>query len=83
MAIKATRTLWPLYRRIWNEISMDYITDIPLTATGSRHLLVITDELEKDWCIPCRDLKAGSLAKLFCSITTPAAMTTVSHHTSD
>jgi hypothetical protein len=56
----------PVPERIWNEISMDYITDLPLTATGSRHLLVITDRLGKGLVlIPCRDLESGSLAKLF------------------
>lgn len=56
----------PVPERIWSEISMDYITDLPETKSGNRHLLVITDRLSKGVIfIPVPDLSGEMLAKEF------------------
>jgi hypothetical protein len=56
----------PVPDRVWSEISMDYITDLPMTNRGNRHLLVIVDRLGKGTVlIPCLDLEGETLARLF------------------
>ncbi len=54
----------PIPERIWSEISMDYITDLPPTARGNRHILVIVDRLSKGAIfIPCKDLTSETLSR--------------------
>jgi hypothetical protein len=54
----------PVPERIWSEISMDYITELPRTPKGNRHILVIVDRLSKGTIfIPCKDLTGETLAK--------------------
>jgi len=56
----------PVPMRIWSEISMDYITDLPLTKRGNRHILVIVDRLSKGvFFEPVPDLEGRTLAQRF------------------
>lgn len=56
----------PVSERIWSEISMDYITDLPLTGRKNKHMLVIVDRLGKGpLFIPCEDLEGETLARKF------------------
>jgi hypothetical protein len=54
----------PIPDRIWSEISMDYITDLPETKDGNKHVLVVVDRLLKHplW-IPMKDLEGETLAR--------------------
>lgn len=58
----------PIPDRVWSEISMDYITELPITERGNRHVLVITDRLAKGtiW-IPVPDLESATLARAMIS----------------
>lgn len=54
----------PVPSRPWQEISMDYITGLPLTPNGHRHILVIVDRLSKGMiAVPCKDLEGATLAQ--------------------
>lgn len=54
----------PVPSRPWQEISMDYITDLPCTESSNRHVLVIVDRLSKGIItVPCKDLDGNTLAK--------------------
>jgi transposase InsO family protein len=56
----------PVPERTWSEISMDYVTEMPATARGNRHILVITDRLSKGAIfIPVPDLEGNTLARKF------------------
>lgn len=56
----------PIPERIWSEISMDYITDLPITTKGHRHILLIVDRLSKGViAIPCKNVQSETLAKKF------------------
>ena len=56
----------PVPDRIWTEISMDYITEMPTTSKGKRHILVIVDRLSKGaFFISCKDLRSETLARKF------------------
>ena len=56
----------PIGERIWSEISMDYITELPLTGKKNKHMLVIVDRLGKGAIfIPCENLEGGTLARKF------------------
>jgi hypothetical protein len=56
----------PIPDRVWSEISMDYIVDLPRTKSGKRHILVITDRLGKGpMFIPCKNLEGKTLARKF------------------
>jgi transposase InsO family protein len=54
----------PVPDRMWSEISIDYVTDLPLTRNGHRHVLVVVDRLTKHplW-IPVKDLEGETLAR--------------------
>ena len=55
----------PLPERIWKEISMDFITDLP-ESDGNRHLMVVTDRLSKDVIlIPLHDLTVDTVVNAF------------------
>ena len=55
----------PLPDRIWKEISMDFITDLP-PSDGARNLMVVTDRLSKDVIlIPLPDLETSTVVKAF------------------
>ena len=55
----------PLPERIWKELSMDFITELPLSRSCT-NLLVITNRLSKDLVlIPMEDIEASSVAWVF------------------
>jgi transposase InsO family protein len=55
----------PLPDRIWKEISMDFVTDLPL-SNGYRNLMVVTDCLSKDVIlIPLPNLEVETVADAF------------------
>ena len=57
--------LLPLPERIWKEISIDFITDLP-ESDGNRHLMVVTDRLSKDVIlIPLHDLTVNTVVNAF------------------
>lgn len=56
----------PVPDRVWSEVSMDYITDLPKTKKGHQHILLIVDRLTKGCvAIACKDLKSETLANKF------------------
>jgi hypothetical protein len=55
----------PIPERIWSEISMDFIVELPLSQ-GCTSLLVITDRLSKGVILePCSSLDAEAVAETF------------------
>jgi hypothetical protein len=55
----------PLPDRIWKEISMDFVTDLPL-SNGYRNLMVVTHRLSKDVIlIPLPNLEVETVADAF------------------
>jgi hypothetical protein len=51
--------------RIWKEISMDFVTDLPL-SNGYRNLMVVTHRLSKDVIlIPLPNLEVETVADAF------------------
>lgn len=55
----------PIPSRIWQEISIDFITDLP-RSRGCTNLMVITDRLSKGVILePCEDTRAETVAKIF------------------
>lgn len=58
----------PIPKRVWQEISMDFITGLPPSENDCTTLLVITDRLGKGTIlipVPPRQFDAKSVAKLF------------------
>lgn len=56
----------PVPERVWSEISMDYVTELPETVQGHRHILVITDRLGKGAIfVAVPDLSGQTLAHEF------------------
>ena len=50
---------------MWQEISMDFITDLP-DSVGCNNILVFTDHLSKSIiCKPCASMEAEDVAKIF------------------
>ena len=70
----------PVPERIWQEISVDYITDLP-KSSDCRHILVITDRLGKGALFsPCQNLETETFAKIIiqrmvCKHGVPTAIT--------
>ncbi|KAF9700524.1 hypothetical protein EKO04_001724 [Ascochyta lentis] len=57
----------PLPDRIWKEISMDFITDLP-ESEGNCNLMVVTDRLSKDIIlVPLPDLSVKTVTRAFIS----------------
>ncbi|XPS94913.1 hypothetical protein M3J09_004211 [Ascochyta lentis] len=57
----------PLPDRIWKEISMDFITDLP-ESEGNYNLMVVTDRLSKDIIlVPLPDLSVKTVTRAFIS----------------
>src|SRR5579871_836630 len=55
----------PIPEQQWQELSMDYITDLP-ESNGYTNILVITDRLGKGVIFaPCKDLSAKTLSDTF------------------
>ena len=55
----------PIPDRVWSEISMDFIVDLPL-SDGCTNLMVITDRLSKGVILSaCPDITAETVAKIF------------------
>lgn len=55
----------PIPNRIWSEISMDFITDLPESA-GCRNMIVLTDRLSKGVIADgLQDIEAETVAKWF------------------
>ena len=55
----------PVPDRMWQEISMDFITDLP-DSVGCNNILVFTDHLSKSIiCEPCAGMEAEDVAKIF------------------
>ena len=55
----------PVPDRMWQEISMDFITDLP-DLVGCNNILVFTDRLSKSIiCEPCAGMEAEDVAKIF------------------
>ncbi len=55
----------PIPERIWSEISMDFITELPLSE-GCTNLLVVTDRLSKGVIMePCSTISAEAVAEKF------------------
>ncbi|MDI6015458.1 reverse transcriptase domain-containing protein [Escherichia coli] len=55
----------PVPDRIWSELSMDFVTDLP-ESNGCTNLLVVTDRLGKGVILePCRKIDADTVAKAF------------------
>ena len=53
----------PIPQRIWKEISIDFITDLPLSQ-GCTNMMVVTDRLSKDVVLAgLPDLKATTVVK--------------------
>jgi hypothetical protein len=58
----------PIPSRIWQEISIDFITDLP-KSHGCTNLMVITDRLSKGVILePCSDIRAETVAKKFIQV---------------
>lgn len=57
----------PLPERVWKEISMDFVTDLP-ESEGATNLMVVTDRLSKDAIfIPLPDLTVDTVVQAFIS----------------
>ena len=55
----------PIPEQQWQELSIDYITDLP-KSNGYTNILVVTDRLGKGVIFaPCKDLSASTLADTF------------------
>ena len=55
----------PVPDRMWQEISMDLITDLP-DSVGCNNILVFTDRLSKSIiCEPCAGMEVEDVAKIF------------------
>ena len=55
----------PIPSRIWSEISIDFVVDLP-QSEGCRNLLVITDRLGKGVILePCNSMDAEAVAEIF------------------
>jgi hypothetical protein len=59
----------PVPPRVWSSISMDFITDLPLTEAGYNAIFTVVCRLSKAVkLLPCRtDITAEQTADLFCS----------------
>ena len=56
----------PVPERIWSELSMDFVTDLPKDKDGNTSLMVTTDRLGKDVRIdPLPDITTETAAKAF------------------
>lgn len=55
----------PIPERIWSELSIDFVTDLPPTkSNGSTNLMVVTDRLSKSVVFePLKDITAETTAK--------------------
>jgi transposase InsO family protein len=54
----------PIPEATWTEITMDYVTDLPLTKDGNTNLLTVTDRLSKNVIFaPVPNLEGETLAR--------------------
>ena len=54
----------PVPKRIWQELSTDFVTDLP-DSVGCNNILVFTDHLSKSIiCKPCASMEAEDVAKI-------------------
>lgn len=55
----------PLLERIWKEILIDFVVNLPI-SNSFRHLIVVTDRLSKDMILTLlQDLKVERVAAAF------------------